>query len=42
MYLQHEPQLSESYVPCDDQQVREFAWIMAGTVLMGYLLYKYS
>ena len=42
LYLQHEPKLSNFYTPSDDQQVREFVWIMAGTIVVGYLVYKYA
>ena len=42
VYLQHEPKLSDFYVPSDDQQIREFVWIMVGTVVVGYLVYKYA
>ena len=41
-YLQHEPRLSDFYTPSDDQQVRELVWILGGTVVLGYLVFKYA
>ena len=40
IYLQHEPKPSDFYVPSDDQKVREFFWIIAGTAVVGYIVYK--
>ena len=40
-YLQHEPKLSDFYTPSDDQQVREFIFILLGTAAVGYIVYRY-
>ena len=39
--LRREPRLSDFYTPSDDQRARELAWILGGTVVVGYLTYKF-
>lgn len=39
--LPPEPKLSDFYTPSDDQQIRELTWVLAGTAIVGYAVYKF-
>jgi hypothetical protein len=39
--LRCEFQLSDFYIPRDDQRVRELRWILGATAVVEYLTYKF-